>query len=122
MLVLCLPDPAPQGSLALFVIDEAHCVSQWGHDFRKSYKELRSIRRNFPDVPIMALTATATNAVKQDVIKMLGMRNPKVLTQSFNRNNLVYAVWEKVRWQAAVCAADACARGDVSTQRLTCAT
>lgn len=81
--------------LARFVIDEAHCVSQWGHDFRPDYKKLRELRENFPKVNIMALTATATPRVRIDILHQLKVANPKWFLSSFNRSNLTYAVKEK---------------------------
>lgn len=81
--------------LARIVIDEAHCVSSWGHDFRPDYKELKFFKNEYPDIPMMALTATANEIVRADIIQHLGLRNPNFFKQSFNRTNLYYTVIEK---------------------------
>jgi bloom syndrome protein len=81
--------------LARIVIDEAHCVSQWGHDFRPDYKELDKVRGQFPGVPVMALTATATQNVIMDIKHTLGMNRCQVFSQSFNRDNLFYDIRKK---------------------------
>src|SRR5215510_12202565 len=71
--------------VAQFAIDEAHCISEWGHDFRPEYRELKKLRRHFPDVPIMALTATATERVRVDIIKELKLRESRPYVASFDR-------------------------------------
>ncbi|KAF7364876.1 ATP-dependent helicase [Mycena venus] len=83
------------GNLARFAIDEAHCISTWGLDFRDTYRELHTIRDDFPGVPIMALTAAGNSEIVVDIIKGLKLENPKVFKQSFNRPNLKYTVEPK---------------------------
>jgi len=78
-----------------FVIDEAHCVSEWGHDFRPDYRQLSALRRRHPEVPILAFTATATPRVRTDIISQLALREPSVHLTSFNRPSLFYRVRPK---------------------------
>lgn len=82
-------------NLNLIAIDEAHCISEWGHDFRPDYRNLKNLRTDFPGLPIIALTATATETVRADILKQLRLRQPKVFTSSFNRPNLTYRVIPK---------------------------
>lgn len=86
---------ANSNQLSRFVIDEAHCVSSWGHDFRPDYKVLSMFKINYPRIPIMALTATANEKVRMDILHHLKMNNPTLLKQSFNRTNLYYEVKRK---------------------------
>lgn len=81
--------------ISLFAIDEAHCISEWGHDFRPDYLSLSIISKTFPDAPIAAFTATATSKVQEDIRKKLGLRSPFVVRASFNRPNLFYQVKRK---------------------------
>lgn len=81
--------------LALLAIDEAHCVSEWGHDFRPEYRQLGRLRVRYPHVPAMALTATATERVRDDILTQLKLRDPYIHVASFNRPNLYYEVRQK---------------------------
>jgi ATP-dependent DNA helicase RecQ len=78
-----------------FVIDEAHCVSEWGHDFRREYRQLSVLRRRHPQIPMLAFTATATPRVRTDIVAQLALRNPAIHVASFNRPNLFYRVRAK---------------------------
>ena len=81
--------------ISAFAIDEAHCVSEWGHDFRPEYRQMIQLRERYPQVPAIALTATATKRVQQDIIQQLGLKQPSVHIASFNRPNLYYEVFPK---------------------------
>ncbi|KZV33501.1 ATP-dependent DNA helicase Q-like 3-like [Dorcoceras hygrometricum] len=81
-----------RGLLNLIAVDEAHCVSTWGHDFRPSYRKLSSLRKRLADIPVMALTATAVPKVQEDVIESLCLQRPLILKSSFNRPNIYYEV------------------------------
>ena len=86
-----------QLELSLIAIDEAHCISEWGHDFRPDYRNLAELRRQFPETPVMALTATATERVRQDIIEQLSLQNSQRFIADFDRPNLTYIVRDKRR-------------------------
>jgi len=84
--------------ISFFAVDEAHCISEWGHDFRPEYRRLREMMVQIaPDVPVIALTATATPKVQSDIIKNLDLRTPHIYTSSFNRPNLYYEIQPKIK-------------------------
>ncbi len=84
--------------VSFFAVDEAHCISEWGHDFRPEYRRLREMMIQInPDVPVIALTATATPKVQSDIVKNLDLREPNIFISSFNRPNLYYEVLPKIK-------------------------
>ncbi|MEK7723506.1 MAG: DNA helicase RecQ, partial [Acidobacteriota bacterium] len=82
-------------NVSLFAIDEAHCISSWGHDFRPEYLQLAKIKRSFPNTPVIALTATADKLVRQDIVERLTIKQASVFVSSFNRPNIFYSVEPK---------------------------
>ncbi|WP_445722100.1 RecQ family ATP-dependent DNA helicase [Flavobacterium sp.] len=85
-------DRLKQLPVNLIAVDEAHCISQWGHDFRPSYLKIGQLKTHFPKVPFLALTASATNRVEKDIINNLKLENPKIFRKSFARDNLAFHV------------------------------
>jgi len=89
--------------LAFIAVDEAHCVSMWGHDFRPEYRQLGQLKNVFPGIAIHAYTATATEHVRTDIVEQLHLRDPEILVGSFDRPNLVYSVERRVELERQVC-------------------
>jgi ATP-dependent DNA helicase RecQ len=93
-------------NVGAIAVDEAHCISEWGHDFRPEYRQLATLRERFPGVPFIALTATATPRVREDIVGQLRLREPQIFISSFNRPNLSYRVIPKSKperqvWEVA---------------------
>ncbi|HRD71471.1 MAG TPA: RecQ family ATP-dependent DNA helicase, partial [Aquimonas sp.] len=84
-----------QARVALFAIDEAHCVSQWGHDFRREYRELKILHERWPDVPRVALTATADPPTQREIVEQLGLQQAQRFVTSFDRANIRYRLVDK---------------------------
>lgn len=90
-------------NISFFAVDEAHCISEWGHDFRPEYRRLREMMDEIsPTIPVVALTATATPKVQSDIIKNLGLRKPNVYISSFNRTNLYYEIQPKLQKEQTI--------------------
>lgn len=85
----------PELNIQQIAVDEAHCISEWGHDFRPEYRQLAGLREHLPNVPFLALTATATLRVREDIVRLLQLREPRCYTASFNRPNLTYRIVPK---------------------------
>ena len=88
-------DDLKQWEVSRFAVDEAHCISEWGHDFRPEYRQLSNLRHLFPDLPFMALTATATDRVRTDILTQLRLKESRTFVASFNRPNLNYQIETK---------------------------
>ena len=84
-------------NLAMLAVDEAHCISQWGHDFRPEYAALGQLRQRMPQIPFMALTATADDTTRRDIVRLLGLNDPLIQVSSFDRPNIRYMLMEKFK-------------------------
>src|SRR6187455_1272450 len=91
-----------QRPVSFVAVDEAHCISQWGHDFRPEYRQLAQLRDRWPDISLHAYTATATARVRRDIVSQLGLRNAAELVGSFDRPNLVYRVLARSALKAQI--------------------
>ena len=94
-----LDDLYRRQSLSLFAIDEAHCISQWGHDFRPEYRQLQLLEQRYPQVPRVALTATADARTREDIVTLLGLSAGRTFVDSFDRPNISYALNRRYHWQ-----------------------